>query len=153
MADGLSPPCSVARPRLELAPDQLAALLGISQALSKHREREALFTAVAAAVDGVLPADRLVVLVPDSHGAAVHVYAVHGAQKLFEGERIPDGSVPAWVIQHREPMLVSSLEQVRERFPATHQKLIEEMMQSAVVLPLLLQDRCIGALSFMARAA
>ena len=50
-------------------------------------------------------------------------------------------------------MLVSSPEQVRESFPATYRKLVEEGMQSAVVVPLLVQDRCIGALSFMARAA
>ena len=155
MADEPCLPLSVAdnHGRLELTPDQLVALLGIARALSKHRHRQALFAAVAAAVEGVLPADRLIVLVPDSHGAAVNVYAVRGAQKLFEGERIPDGSVPAWVIQHREVMLVSSPEQVGETFPATHRKLIEEGMQSAVVLPLLVQDRCIGALSFMARAA
>jgi len=158
MADESSPPPSVAVDRAhrrleELAPDQLAALLGISHALSKHRNREALFAAVSAAVEGVLPADRLIVLVPDSHGAAVTVYAVRGAQKLFEGERIPDGSAPAWVIQQRTSVLVSSPEQVRERFPATSRQLVEEGMQSAVVLPLLVQDRCIGALSFMARAA
>src|SRR4030095_6104882 len=157
MADDSSPPSigiDRAPGRLEeLAPGQLAALLGISQALSKHRDREALFAAVATAVHGVLPADRLIVLVPDSHSAAVNVYAVRGAQKLFEGERIPDGSVPAWVIQHRKAQLVSSPEQVRESFPATYRKLVEEGMQSAVVLPLLVQDRCIGAVSFMARAA
>src|SRR4051794_24326015 len=106
MADDSSPPLSVkadhARGLLALAPDQLAALLGISQALSKHRNRDALFGAIAEAVEGVLPADRLVVLVPDSHGAALNVYGVRGAEKLFEGERIPDGSVPEWVIQHRK---------------------------------------------------
>ncbi len=157
MADDSSPAPSIAvdraHGRLELTPDQLAALLGISQALSKHRDRQSLFAAVAAAVEGVLPADRLIVLVPDSDGAAVTVYAVRGAQQLFEGERIPEGSVPAWVIQHRQTMLVSSPEQVRESFPATHRKLVEEGTQSAAVLPLLVQDRCIGALSFMARAA
>ncbi len=139
--------------RFELTQAELAAVLQIIQTLSKHRDREALFTAVAEAVDGVLPADRLIVLVPDSQGAAVSVYAVRGAEKLFEGERIPEGSVPAWVIQNRQAMVISSPEQIRESFPTTHWKLGEEGMQSAVVLPLLVQERCIGALSFMAHAA
>ena len=156
MAADSSPPPSVtadhARGLLALPPDQLAVLLGISQALSKHRDREALFGAIAASVDGALPADRLVVLVPDSHGAAVNVYAVRGARKLFEVEQITGGSAPAWVIQHREAMLISSPEAVRATFPATHHHLIEEGMQSAVVLPLLVQERCIGALGFMAHA-
>jgi hypothetical protein len=142
-----------AGPAPELTPGEIAALLEISQALSKHRDPVSLFAAIAAAVESVLPADRLIVLVPDSHGAAINVYAVRGANKLFAGERIPEGSVPAWVIQHREAMRISSTEQVRERFPATHRKLIEEGMQSAIVLPLLVADRCIGALSFMARDA
>ncbi len=89
-------------------------------------------------------------LVPEPHGAGVSVCAVRGAVKLFEGERIPEGSVPAWVIQTKRPMLVSSPEQVREHFPATFRKPNEEGMASAAVLPLLAQDRCIGALTFMA---
>src|SRR5262249_17877678 len=77
-----------------LTSDEIAALLRVNQALSRHRESGALFTAIAEAVAGVLPADRLVVLVPDSDGAATSVYAIHGALKLSEGQRIPDGSVP-----------------------------------------------------------
>ena len=66
MADESSQPAAVGRMpgRLELSADELAALLRISHALSKYRDREALFAAVAEAVEGVLPAERLVVLVP-----------------------------------------------------------------------------------------
>jgi formate hydrogenlyase transcriptional activator len=136
-----------------LTPGEVTALLRINQALSRHRERATLFAAIAQAIEGVVPADRCVVLLPESNGAAVTVYAVHGARKLFEGERIPDESVPAWVIRHRQRMSVASREEVCEHFPATHRRLIEEGMQSAVVLPLLVGDRCIGALSLMASAA
>jgi formate hydrogenlyase transcriptional activator len=139
--------------QLELTQGELAAVLRITQASSRHRDREALFAAVAAAVDGVLPADRLIVLVPDSQGAAVSVYAVRGAEKLFEGQRIPEGSVSAWVIQNRQAMVISSPEQIRESYPTTHRMLVEEGMRAAVVLPLLVHERGIGALSFMAHAA
>jgi formate hydrogenlyase transcriptional activator len=137
----------------ELTRDELAALLAINQALSRHRDRDALSAAIAGAVEGLLPADRLIVLVPGAQRATVSVYAVRGARKLFEGERIPEGSAPAWVIEHRRPVLISTPEQVRERFPISHQKLVEEGMQSAAVMPLLVQARCIGALVFMAGAA
>jgi formate hydrogenlyase transcriptional activator len=150
MVDNRPPP----RPaRSEMTAAELAALLRISQALNQHRDRQALFAAVAETIADLLPAERLVILVPESPGAALTVYAVRGATKLFEGDRIPDGSVPAWVIAHRRPMLVSSVNEVRDSFPATHQKLIEEGMQAAAVVPLMVQDRCIGALSFMAQAA
>jgi formate hydrogenlyase transcriptional activator len=157
MADGPPPSESVALDhagrRLELAQDELAALLAISQALGKHRDRASLFAAIAAAVEGLLPAERLIVLVPGSQAADVSIYAVHGAAKLFEGERLPEGTVAAWVMRHRQPMTVSSLDEVRERFPATYQNLVQEGMQSVAVLPLLLQERCLGALGFMGRAA
>jgi len=141
--------CAVDR---ELAPDELAALLGISQALVKHRDRASLFAAIAAAVDGVLPADRLVVVVPDAQGTEFHVYAVHGATKLSAGELVPDDSAAAWVMRHRQARVVSR-EQAREHFPATHRRLLEEEMQSVAVLPLLAVDHCLGAIGFMARAA
>src|SRR5438045_1853445 len=101
-----------AGPAPELSSGELAALLEISQALSKHRDPASLFAAIAAAVEGVLPADLLIVLVPDSHGAAINVYAVRGAKKVFAGERIPEGSVPAGVIQHRAAMRSSSIGQL-----------------------------------------
>jgi len=135
----------------DLSTAELAALLRISQALSKHRDRTSLFAAIARAVDGIVPAERLVVLVPESGGAEVTVYAVHGATKLFEGERIPEGSVPAWVIRESKSMTVSSAEELREHFPVSYRKLSDEGMQSVAVLPLLVHERCLGALSFMAR--
>ena len=137
----------------EWRPGELAALLAISQALGKHRDRASLFAAINGAVADLLPAERLLVLVPDSPGAELTLYAVHGAVQLSEGERIPEGTVAAWVMRHRQVMVVSSLEAVRERFPTTHRMLVAEGMQSVVVLPLLVHERCLGALGFMASAA
>jgi formate hydrogenlyase transcriptional activator len=132
---------------------ELNALLRINRALRASRDRQGLVTAIAEAVPGVLPAERLLVLVPAVDGAAVSVYAVRGARKLAPGDRIPEDSVPAWVIAQRRPVRIASPAQVREQFPVSYRALVDERMQSAVVLPLLLQERCIGALSFMASAA
>jgi len=142
----------MANDNCELTREELAALLAISQASSRHRDRAPLFAAIAGAVEGLLPADRFVILVPGSQRATVSVYAVRGARKLFQGTRIPEGSAPAWVIEHRQAVVVSSPEQVRGRFPTTYRKLVEEGMQSAAVMPLLVQDRCVGALVLMAGA-
>jgi formate hydrogenlyase transcriptional activator len=131
---------------------ELSALLEITRAISKHRDREALFAAIGRAIAAVLPADRVVVFLPGPHGATVTVYAVHGAVTLHQGERIAEGSVPAWVIQNRRPLAVSSREQARDRFPATYAKLGEEGMQTVLALPLLAQERCLGALSLLAKS-
>jgi formate hydrogenlyase transcriptional activator len=135
----------------ELAPDELAALLQISQALSKHRDREALFSALAGATARVLPADRLMIAVPGPRDAALRIYAVTG-EKVLETKRIPDDSMAAWVLANRQPMVVSSREQLRERFPTAHRHLVETGMHSVAMLPLLARNQCIGALGFMASA-
>ncbi|TMA35263.1 MAG: GAF domain-containing protein, partial [Deltaproteobacteria bacterium] len=137
---------------LGMTHDELAALLQISRAISLHRDREALCAAVAGAIEGLLPADQLMVLVSGSQDAAVSIYDVHGAEKVYASQEIPDDSVAAWVVSNRRPMVISSPAQIRERFPATHRHLVGAGMQSAVVLPLLVRDHCFGALGFLARA-
>ncbi len=137
---------------LQLAHSELEALLEINRAAATHLEREALFRAVADAIGRVLPVDRVAVLVPDAEKAVVNVYAVHGAVKLFEGDRVPEGSIPAWVIENRRHYVVSWREDVRESFPASYEVLTREQMDSVIVLPLLFKDRCLGALSLMAQS-
>jgi formate hydrogenlyase transcriptional activator len=135
----------------ELAPDELTALLQISQALSKHRDREALFPAIAEATARLLPADRLMIAVPGPRDAALRVYAGTG-EKVLETKRIPDDSMAAWVVANRQPMTASSRDQLRERFPTAHRHLVETGMHSVAMLPLLARNQCIGALGFMASA-
>jgi formate hydrogenlyase transcriptional activator len=134
-----------------LTQPELTALLAINQALARHRERGALFTAISDALHAVLPADRVIVLVPEAQGTAI--YAARHATTLVAGERLPDGSLPAWVIRQRQARLIGSPEAAREHFPATYEKLRAEGMQSAAVLPLLVGERCVGALSLLAAAA
>jgi formate hydrogenlyase transcriptional activator len=136
----------------ELAPEQLTALLRISRALAAHRDRSSLFAAIAEAVEGLLPAERVVVLVPEIDGAAVSIYAVHGAVKLFEGERVPDDSVASWVMQRREPLFAARAA-LRARFPPTYERLVAEGMESIAALPLLGHAGCLGVIGFLAPTA
>jgi transcriptional regulator with GAF, ATPase, and Fis domain len=156
-----SSPPSPERPTSHLPPlvgaagrgGELGVLLRINRAVSEHRHRDAVFRAIAEATERQLPAERLAVVMTGAPGASASVSGVAGAEALSLGERIPAGSVPAWVIGQQQAMVVSSPEQVRDTFPATYRTLLAEGMQSVAVLPLLVPDRCLGALSLMARAA
>ncbi len=113
-----------------LGADDLALLLRLSQAVSGHREREALLAAAARVLADRLPLDRLLV-----EEAAV------------------EGSVSAWVMRERRPLVVSRRDEIRERFPVTHRALAREGIESLVALPLGKGERCFGALRFASRVA
>jgi formate hydrogenlyase transcriptional activator len=141
---------------LRLARDQLAALVEIHRALAGHLDRKALFTAVAEAVQGVVPVGRLIFLLPGTDPSALTVFAAYGKTgiKFFQGETIPRaGTIPGWVVEHGRLVVVGRTEEVRESFPVSYQKLRQEGMESVAVVPLLAEGRCVGALSLMAERA
>jgi formate hydrogenlyase transcriptional activator len=132
-----------------LSAPQLAALLSLSQALSKHRDRADVSACIAGAIDGVLPVDRVAVFLPESGGMGCAVYAASGVAP--RAARIPDQSLAARVIRDRTAIVQSTRDAVREQFPAAYEQLVEDDMQSVAVLPLLVHERCLGALELMAR--
>jgi formate hydrogenlyase transcriptional activator len=141
---------------LRLARDQLAALVEIHRAVAGHLDRKALFTAVAEALQGVIPVGRVVLLLPGRDPSALTVYAAHGKTgiKFFQGETIPRvGSIPGWVVEHGRPVVVRRTEDIRASFPVSYEKLRQEGMDSVTVVPLLAEGRCVGALSLMAERA
>jgi formate hydrogenlyase transcriptional activator len=141
---------------LRLARDQLAALVDIHRAVAGHLDRQALFTAVAEALQGVVPVGRVILLLPGSDPSALSVYAAHGRTgiKFFQGETIPRaGTIAGWVVAQGRPLVIERVEDIRERFPVSYQRLREEGMDSIAVVPLLTEGRCVGALSLMAERA
>ncbi len=141
---------------LKLAPDQLAALVEIHRAVAGHLDRKALFTAIAHVLQGVVPVSRVILLLPGTDPSALTVYAAYGKLGLefYEGQTITRaGSIPGWVVEHGRPLVVNHAEDVRERFPVSHQRLQRWGMESAAVVPLLTEGRCVGALSLMAEQA
>jgi len=136
---------------LGLTPDELTLLMRINQGVSNRRDRAALVKAIAGVVHGVLPADRITIVIPGSECADVSISFVDGDTQS-EDERIPHAAVSTWVARNRQAAIVSSPEQLRERFPTSAQSPIDEGVGSFVVLPLLTADRCLGTLEFMARA-
>ena len=141
---------------LDLNPDQLAALLEIHRAVAGHVDRKALFTAIADVLQKVVPASRLNLLLPCTDPSALTVYATYGKSGLefHEGRTISRaGAIAGWVVEHGRPLVVNRAEEVRERFPISHQRALRWGIESAAVVPLLTEGRCVGALSLMAEQA
>jgi formate hydrogenlyase transcriptional activator len=112
--------------------------------------------AVADALQGVIPVERVILLLPGSDPAALTVYAASGKTgiQFFEGETIPRaGTIVGWVVEHGRAFVVGRATEVRERFPVSYARILQEGMDSVAVVPLLVEGRCVGALALMAREA
>ena len=139
---------------LRVARDQLTALVEIQRAVAGHLERRALFVAVAEALQGVIPVERVVLLLPGSDPTALTVYAAYGKTgiQFFEGETVPRaGTIAGWVVEQGRPFVVARGDEVRQRFPVSYTRIRQEGMDSVAVLPLLAEGRCVGALALMAQ--
>src|SRR5437762_9238220 len=141
---------------LRLAPDQLAALVEIPRAVAGHLDRKALFTAIAQVLQRVVPVSRVILLPSDTDPSTLTVYAAYGklGVEFYQGQTIARaGSIPGWVVEHGRPFVLDRAEHVRERFPVSYERLQRWGMESAAVVPLLTEGRCVGALSLMAEQA
>jgi formate hydrogenlyase transcriptional activator len=130
----------------------MTALLAVTRALGAQRDRRALCAAIAAALKPAVGAERLALIVPELDGSE----AAEGdddAAPLIAGTQIPAGSAAEWVIRERRVVTVSSREQIAAQFPATYRQLTELGLQSILVLPLVVHERCLGALACLAGAA
>src|SRR5438876_11523398 len=141
---------------LRLAPEHLAALIEIHRAVAGHLDRRALFTAIAHALQGVVPVSRSLLLLPSNDPTALTIYASHGrlGVEFYQGQTIArTGSIPGWVVEHGRPFVLDRAEHIRERFPVSYERLQRWGMESVAVVPLLTETRCVGALSLMAEQA
>ncbi len=141
---------------LRLAREQLAVLVEIHRAVAGHLDRKTLFTAIAKALQGVVPVSRVILLLPGTDPSALTVYAASGKRGLefYQGQTLTRaGSIPGWVVEHGCPIVVEHAEDVCERFPVSYQRLRRDGMEAVAVVPLLTEGRCVGALSLMAEQA
>src|SRR5438132_13592791 len=86
---------------LRLAPEQLSALVEIHRAVAGHLDRKALFTAIAQALQGVVPVSRSLLLLPGNDPAALTIYASYWKLGLefYVGATIACArSIPARVV-------------------------------------------------------
>ena len=141
---------------LRLAPEQLTALVEIHRAVAGHLDRKALFIAITQVLGGVVPVDRVMLLLPGTDPSTFTVYAAYSKSgvEFYHGETHPrPGSTSGWVVEHGRPFLVGRAAHLRERFPGSYDRLQRWGMESDAVLPLLNEGRCVGALSLMAEQA
>jgi formate hydrogenlyase transcriptional activator len=54
-------------------------------------------------------------------------------------------------VEHGRAFVVGRAEEVRERFPFSYARILQEGMDSVVIVPLLAEGRCVGALALMAQ--
>src|SRR5207249_6333575 len=100
---------------LRLAPEQLAALVEIHRAVARHLDRKSLFTAIAQALQGVVPVSRSLLLLPSNDPTALTVYAYHGrlGVEFYQGQTIArTGSIPGWVVEHGRPFVLDRAEHI-----------------------------------------
>ncbi len=138
-------------PSTEIAPTELAALLRINRETGRCRDRRSLLAAIARGVADLLPTDQLALLHVAAHGIEFDVYAGEHAALRRERDAIPPDSAAAWSIRERRALVVASPDELRERFPWSHEQLVRQGMHSLVVVPLLRDESCSGTLAFMSR--
>jgi transcriptional regulator with GAF, ATPase, and Fis domain len=137
---------------LELASDELRALLEIHQSTTKHLRREDLFGALAACVKPLLPpTERFGIEEPTGpESLRVHVLALDRQSSSPMVEEFGSaGTACRWVQEQRRWFVSDTLEDLRESFPTTWEVMHREGMESLCALPLIREQRSFGALFFM----
>ena len=139
---------------LDLAGNELRALLEINQSAARHLRRDDLFDALAQCVRPILPCERFGIEVPTGpETLRVHVLAL---DRPASGPMIEDfpsaGTACRWAQEERRRYVAAARAEVRDRFPMTHVVMERECMESLCALPLLREERSFGALFFMSTA-
>lgn len=133
--------------------DELKALLDVNVAAGRHLERDELFGAVAACLRNLIETDRFGIELPiEGNRLQGHLLTPTGAGS--EPTRVKvlpaKGTACHWVLENRQWLVTGTVEDVRERFPATYEVMTTEGMESLCAMPLVSADRARGVLFFMA---
>ena len=131
-------------------------LLNINRAIGRHLHRDELFGALAQCLKTALPADRFGIELPmEGKRLQGHLLTPRGAgEEPTQPTVLPAaGTACDWVMQHRELLIFSARNELRDRFPVTLEVMQQDDLQSLCVLPLATGERSRGALFFMATAA
>jgi len=138
-----------------LGPDELAALLAINRAIARHLNRDELFGAMGTCLRAVVPTERFGIELPiEGDQLQGHLLTPSGGkEEPTQPTVLPArGTACDWVLRHREWIVISRREEIRERFPVTFEVMEQASMESLCALPLIAGDGCRAALFFMATA-
>jgi formate hydrogenlyase transcriptional activator len=134
---------------------ELGALVEVNRAIGRHLERDALFGALAACLEGLLRTDRFGIELPlGDDKLQGHLLTPRGGlPQSTEPHVLPAAETACnWVIENRQWIVTASREELRERFPVTFQVMSREGMESLCAIPLLTGETCRGVLFCMAAA-
>jgi len=144
------------RSELDLAYDELAALLRIHKAVGRGLDRDDLFGALATTLSPLIPTDRFGIEVPLPTGELRgHLLTPMNGElpRRTDAHVLPaDGTACDHVIRTGEALAMARRTELRERFPMTFSVMTREQMQSLCVLPLCMGDQIRAALFFMSEA-
>ncbi len=135
---------------LRRSEEKQRALLEINNAIIANLDRASLLDAIAKTLRKVLPFDRATLTLLDSARDVLMVHAL-GEVSLPErilpvGAEIPrQGSRVGWVIEHKRPARVGDFREEHGGF--LEDRLVEEGLRSAIVVPLISKSTAIGTLN------
>ncbi|HEX9638155.1 MAG TPA: sigma 54-interacting transcriptional regulator [Acidobacteriota bacterium] len=138
---------------LQLARDELRALLEVNQAVSRHLRRDELFATLAGCLRDLMPSDRFGIELPvGSDRLRAHVFKPVGAAgaPVHISELPAAGTACRWTEENRQWLVAATRDELRARFPVTYEVMQKEGMQSLCAMPLISGQRSIGVLFFMA---
>jgi formate hydrogenlyase transcriptional activator len=139
-------------PDADLLYNQYDALLGISEAISAHRDLNELFQDLAQRLPRIVPFDfiNLVLHDPTRELMRLHALVAPESSTIRPGLELPVDQSPAgWVWKSQQPLMVEVEEAGAEsRFPKLIPLLRENDVQSYCIVPLTTAVRRLGAMGF-----
>ncbi len=124
------------------------ALFSVSQAIGTERSPAGLFQVLAKELRKIVNLDALGVVQYDDKGGAVVWHLAEKCQGIQDRgcDEIPkEDSIPWWVYQHQQPVVISSVDR-EMRFPRALERIGACGLRSGCVLPLTTIHRRLGVL-------
>jgi len=127
--------------------DRLEQLIHTSQILNTTLDLEELLRVITTTAAEVTGCEGASILLLDPQTGQLRFEAATGSKsEQLKPIVVPtEGSVAGWVVQHRQPLLISDARQDSRHYSQVDST-IDFTTQSLLAVPLMIRDRCIGAL-------
>jgi formate hydrogenlyase transcriptional activator len=144
----------VAYEELDHLREEQAAALEVNRAVARHLRRDELFATLGQCFRGLLPFDRFgIELRVDSDRLRTHLFVPSAHASVAQVVELPAGGTACrWTEENEQWLVLSSREELRQRFPVTFAVMQREGMESLCTIPLTAEQRSLGVLFFMATA-
>jgi formate hydrogenlyase transcriptional activator len=137
---------------LRRSEEQNRTLLQINNAIITNLTQEALLRSISTALQRFIGFDRCAITLYQPDRDTFRFLAVEGESSAYfqAGMEVRRGETSVgWVYDHQQPRVIGSLQETAEF--ANERRLAGEGIHSICILPMVLQAKCIGTLSFVSR--